>query len=263
MTQTAPSARAFRRSGSRSVTPRAGARGTLCIIPVVKGRMPISIVALAASSAGCYLAPFVVPPSRFTFGGGYAAGDITARPPSRSTAMRETRHGDPLFSFRAAVHPLGFSNDRGRLVDVGVGYCVEEYLPPSRNGYAYHGAYLEVGVQPVRFLSDGDSGGRIFVSIAGEVLVTNLGHPAVGAGGTLAATIELARFVAGHFASSNVSRNSAGILVGEGRGEMAIGVQLAGSVRVMENDTFGTFTVGLSVRVPASYGVVGAIVLPR
>lgn len=205
-----------------------------------------SVAALTAGT-GCVALPFAAPPVVLAAGGG------------PRTSSRDG--GDLTYDLRAGVSPFGISGDWvRRRGDLSFGYVYA-----GGSSARLHEVYVRGGVVAAsRRASDG------VLRVVPHAELRGLYDPGLGRlgrGASLGVVAELAAPASGPFSSSSTRGGVVGVAVGEG------GFGLYADLAVLDlEERFGpknrrgqdrgyvalAFTAGLTVRVPATAGIVWA-----
>jgi hypothetical protein len=209
---------------------------------------------LVLGGSGCVV-PFVSPPLRVTQAFGLAGGDLQAE-----HAPRRERVGrvEPVSVTRVGVHPLQLGRAlRDRRFDVGLGYSFETFTAEQLLGkYDKHGLYGELTVFPFRTMFDGRVGSRFGTTLTADLLFSDAGYGVeVGGGASLALTLEIFGFAGGSFAGGDLEPDDGVVAVGGVFGEWSVAMSAYGACRALDGASYGQLGVAVSVRLPASAGV--------
>ena len=209
--------------------------------------------------SGCVPLPFASPPFHATVETGVASGTLATK---RGLTLHDATAS--VVTARVGLNPLQFfPEQRDRLVDLGAGYVYEGLLTGQVAGRASHGAYLEVAVSPWAMRLGETWQLRLSANGHADVLVEAKAIPGaprhLGGGGEVGATLELVTFSDGPLDTdervTEDGSTTGTLLAGVAYGETAIGLSLSGGFRLVGAQSYGIFTVGLSVRMPASAGI--------
>jgi hypothetical protein len=224
---------------------------------------PTLVLTLMAATlcSGCIVIPYVVPPLKVQGQGGMAVGELYG---SEDFQVDEFSSVIGAPNVRIGAFPLGFSESMmERNFDVGVGYLHERLLLSEKTGLndrQFHGGYLEGNYW---FYTDSDNSTALRIGLVlsadylqeldplnrtaghGFGVFTGLGVEWVGAAEGL--------FMA---ADGGSSSGDAMIMGGFAKGETGIGLVAGTSYRQIGSQPYWTFTVGLSLRLPAAAGLI-------
>ena len=216
------------------------------------------IVAAWLTAGGCVPLPFASPPLHLTLEGGVAGGRMPL--PSREASRRraaQARGQSDLLVARVGVHPLQFLDEPERWLDVGLGYVHERLLSRPFRGPSLNGGYLVVGGIPWSGPMWPSWSARLSLQVGGDLLMTD-DPPSSAAraltwGLTASAILELVNFSDGPLPEP--AGESAALVGGYCYGETAFGIVLSGGYRQAGQANHGFFTAGVSLRLPASFGL--------
>ena len=222
----------------------------------------VMLVMVALLCSGCIVIPYVLPPLKVQGQGGMAVGDLYDEdridPDDFAPVI-----GAP--NVRVGAFPLGFSESLvDRNYDIGVGYLHERLLLSESTGLAdrrFHGGYLEGNYW---FYTDANDTGAVR---AGLVVNADYLQELNSRGGTLGhgfgvftgLGVEWVATAEGLFVAADDGHSGGGdpmILTGVGKGEAGIGIVAGTSYRQVGSEPYWTFTVGLSLRLPAAAGLI-------
>lgn len=215
-------------------------------------RLAWSIVLMAFS--GCVL-PYASPPVRVTQSFGLAAGRLL---PDRTTRRERVADTEPITSTRIGLHPLQLMPSLlERRVDLGVGYGFETFTASQLIGrYDKHSLYGELTAFPFVRMIDRGVGTRVGTTVTGDLLFGDAGFGVeVGGGGSLALTLEIFGSTSGAFAAADVDSDDGAVILGGVGGEWAVAMSAYGAYRVLDGASYGQVGVAVSVRLPASAGI--------
>ncbi|MGC4114460.1 MAG: hypothetical protein QM765_07585 [Myxococcales bacterium] len=183
---------------------------------------------------GCVAMPFASPPMQLQVAGGIRQLD--------SDTIRDR---DVPVQVRAGVHPLSlFPKLIQRRGDFALGYLLDYGTNTTLNG-----AYLEASVN---MLTHGMSGGFGRLSARGQArLIYAEPEQAWGQSGALQFAWEYVTFTDSDFENTNDNGGAFGHAYGEG----GIGLYLEGSYLRAGTLHGWTATAGLTIRIPAAYGI--------
>jgi hypothetical protein len=202
---------------------------------------------LTSSLSGCL--PFVVPPARLSVGAGPARGAIAAN--GEAVSVQSTT------SLRAGLHPLQVRDDASkRSFDLGVGYGADvvQAAEPSEQPTApvVHGPFVEADVYPLRH-DFGSTRLRFGARAVGDVLFAGKARGEnLGAGGLLAADLEVTGDADGPFGSSDDD----GFAAGAAKGQWAVGLFAGPAYRHLPDSSYLGLSAGVTLRLPFAVGVV-------
>jgi hypothetical protein len=224
-------------------------------------RSMVLILMAGAFCSGCIVIPYVLPPLKVQGQGGMAVGELYGS---------EDFQGDEFSSVigssnvRVGAFPLGFSESMlDRNYDIGVGFLHERLLLSAETGQAdrqFNGGFIEGHYW---FYTDSDDSHALRIGLVVDVdylqeidslnqtvghgfgVFTGIGVEWVGLGETL--------FLG---ASDGNSGGDAMIMGGVAKGEAGIGLVAGTSYRQIGSEPYWTFTVGLSLRLPAAAGLI-------
>ena len=212
--------------------------------------------------SGCVIIPYVVPPLKVQGQGGMAVGELYGSEDFQADDFSPVIGSSNI---RVGAFPLGFSESMlERNYDFGVGYLHERLLLSESTGLSdrqFNGGYLEGNYW---FYTDSDESTalRIGLVVNADYLqeLDSLNHTTGhGFGFFTGLGVEWVGTTEGLFLGAddgNASGSEPMIITGVGKGELGIGLVAGTSYRQIGAEPFWTFTVGLSLRLPAAAGLI-------
>ena len=219
------------------------------------------VVSVGLLCSGCIVIPYVVPPLKVQGQGGMAVGELYGSDDFQSDEFSSVI-GSP--TVRVGAFPMGFSDTLiDRNYDIGVGYVHERLLLSETTGLAdrrLHGGYLEGNYW---FYTDSDDSTALRIGLVVNADYLQEVDPLNGRGGHgfgvfTGLGLEWVGTAEGLFLAAD-DGNSGGepvIMGGVAKGETGIGLIAGTSYRQIGSDPYWTFTLGLSVRLPAAAGLI-------
>lgn len=231
--------------------------------------VPLHLLALGLAgffASGCVI-PFASPPVRVTQAFGLAAGEVR---PERTSRHERVAGVEPVSVTRIGVHPLQLVSElRHRRVDFGLGYAFETFTAEQLLGkFDRHAVYGELTAFPVITRLDGQVSARVGTTLTGDLLFGDGGYGVeVGAGGSVALTLEIFGFVGGavfpardsatrsleHHWDDEDDRQFDALLVAA-LGEWSVGMSAYAAYRALDGASYAELGVAVSLRLPASAG---------
>jgi hypothetical protein len=226
--------------------------------------LPLRALMFAALSSvfcsGCVV-PYVVPPLRVQGQAGMALGEIYQPEAAGGDAFSPVVMSPNV---RIGAFPLGLSEELiDREYDLGIGYLHERLLLSQETGVSdrqIHGGFLEGHYW---FYTDTDESHALRIGLVIDLDYLQelndrnhtVGH---GFGVFTGIGVEWVSAAEGLFmgADDGQSGGDAFIMGGFAKGEVGIGFVAGTSYRQIGSDPYWTFTVGLSLRLPAAAGLI-------
>lgn len=222
----------------------------------------ILMLMVATLCSGCIVIPYVVPPLKVQGQGGMAVGQLYGSDDFQAEDFSSTVGTSNV---RVGAFPLGFSESMmERNYDIGVGYLHERLLLSESTGLTdrqFHGGYLEGNYW---FFTDSDDSNAFRIGLVVNAdylqevdpLNRTMGH---GFGLFTGLGMEWVGTAEGFFLGADDGHASGSepmIITGVGKGELGIGLVAGTSYRQIGTEPYWTFTVGLSLRLPAAAGLI-------
>ncbi len=198
-------------------------------------------VPLALLTSGCVA--FLAPPVRASASIGATLGTFRG---TASFGGEAIRTNPTIVEARVAAHPLAYVHELSRRrVDFGFGYT-GLFFPWDAVLPAQHGGHAELGWYPLQSEA-------VRLQIAARAEVIHGRSQTLGGGGGVSVLLEVRHFVA----RADASRGGGGFAAGAAWGEIALGIRLDATARVVDGEPALAATAGLVIGAPATVAFAG------